>query len=376
MHRLFYVLQLASMAALLPLLGGRFEAAGFDGLTIGGLMATFPLGRLLAAPLWAILADRYRVAGLVLRLSSILSGLAGMALARAESIPALAVAIFVFAATRAPIGSVLDALVLGRLSALGRPTAEYGRIRLWGSLGFLGGVLLASNWAETGLPTHLLADGALLAAAVVSFGFPLRGAGGPAPILPALRELAEAPFLVPLLVTGALQALTMSVYDTFFSVHVAALGLPEGVVGASVALGVGFEVLLMSFGRPFLARVGPARGMLLAALSGLPRWVVTATVADPVVLVATQALHGIGFGFFWLSGVQRMAQAARPEIAASSQSLWAAATYGFGALLGAGLAGLARRELGSEGIFWMLAGVSLLASLSALWLWRVDRPSE
>ena len=150
----------------------------------------------------------------------------------------------------------------------------------------------------------------------------------------------------------------------------------EGVVGASVALGVGFEVLLMSFGRPFLARVGPARGMLLAALSGLPRWVVTATVADPVVLVATQALHGIGFGFFWLSGVQRMAQAARPEIAASSQSLWAAATYGFGALLGAGLAGLARRELGSEGIFWMLAGVSLLASLSALWLWRVDRPSE
>ena len=50
LHRLFYVLQLGSMAALLPLLGGRFEAAGFDGLTIGGLMATFPLGRLLAAP--------------------------------------------------------------------------------------------------------------------------------------------------------------------------------------------------------------------------------------------------------------------------------------------------------------------------------------
>lgn len=362
------------MAALLPLLGGRFEAAGFDGLTIGGLMATFPLGRLVAAPLWAVLADRYRVAGLVLRLSAVLSGAAGMALARAESIPVLAGAIFIFAATRAPIGAVFDALVLGRLSELGRPTAEYGRIRLWGSLGFLGGVVLASNWAATGLPPHLLVDGTLLAAAGVSFGFPLRGACGPAPILPALRELAASPFLLPLLVTGALQALTMSVYDTFYSVHVAALGLPVGVVGASMALGVGCEVLLMVVGRPLLRRLGPSRGLLLAALSGLPRWLVTATATDPAVLVATQSLHGFGFALFWLSGVQRMSQAARPEIAASSQSLWAAATYGFGALAGAGLAGLARREFGSDGIFWMLAFVSLLASMSAVWLWRVDRP--
>ncbi len=376
LHRAFYVSQLASMAALMPLLGGRFEAAGFDGLTIGLLMAMFPAGRLFAAPLWALLADRYRVAGLVLRLAATASALAGMVLARAESVTTLAACLFVFSALRAPIGSVLDAFVLQDLVDRGRPREEYGRVRLWGSVGFMGGVIVASYWARWPVPPHLFGDVTLLASAALSFGYPWRGSGGPAPILPALRELAASPFLAPLLLTGALQALTVSVYDTFYSVHVTALGLPPMVVGASIAVGVTCEVGLMALGRPFLERLGPTRGLLLATVSGVPRWVATATVTDPVWLVAVQALHGLGFAAFWLSGVQRLSQAARVEIAASAQSLWAASTYGFGALVGAGLAGFARQHVGSEGIFWMLAAVSSFASVAAVWLWRADRPPK
>jgi hypothetical protein len=40
--------------------------------------------------------------------------------------------------------------------------------------------------------------------------------------------------------------------------------------------------------------------------------------------------------------------------------------------VGAGLAGWARAELGSAGIFTMLAVVSVLASFAALWLVNVD----
>lgn len=373
LHRAFYVLQLASMAALLPLLGGRFEAAGFDGVTIGLLMGMLPAGRLLAAPLWAYVADRHRIAGLVLRASALGSALAGMVLARSESVGALAIALFCFSAIRAPIGAVLDSFVLRALHDAGRPAQDYGRIRLWGSLGFVVGVLAAGAWDRVGLPPHLLADATLLGSAALAFLYPWRGQGGPAPILPALRELAAQPFLVPLLLTGALQALTISVYDTFYSVHVAALGLPSWVVGASVAAGVVCEVAVMAAGRPLLLRLGPARGMLLAAASGVPRWLVTAWAPDPALLIAAQALHGVGFGVFWLSGVQRMAQASRAEIGASAQSLWAASTYGAGALVGAALAGVARRSLGSAGIFLVLTAVSALATLTAVWFARRDR---
>lgn len=370
--RLFYFLQLASIASLLPLLAGRLEAAGVSGLTVGGLLALLPLGRLLAAPLWAAVADRYRLGGAVLRVSTGLSAVAGLALCRAESVPALAVALFVFSATRAPIGSVLDAFVLDGLRAAGRPATDYGRIRLWGSCGFLAGVYLASEVEALSLPMHIVSDVTLVGGFLLSFAFPWRGEGGPAPVLPALRELVGERFFVPLLLAGGLHALSMSVYDTFYSLHIQSLGLGPRVVGLSVALGVGLEVLLMAAGRPLLERLGPARCLLLATLTGLPRWALTASLTDPVWLVAVQALHGIGFGAFWLAGVQRMSRGARPEIAASAQSLWAAGTYGVGALVGAVVAGWARSELGSTGIFWMLTVVSGLASLAALWLVRVD----
>lgn len=365
-------MQLASIAGLLPLLGGRLEAAGVDGWTVGALLALLPAGRLLAAPLWAAVADRYRLGGAVLRVSTGLSAAAGIALSRMESVPALAVALFVFSATRAPIGSVLDAFVLDDLRARGRPATEYGRIRLWGSIGFLVGVFLAAELPGLGVPPHLLADVALLAGFGMSFAFPWRGEGGIAPVMPALRELVREPFFAPLILAGGLQALSMSVYDTFYSVHIEALGLPTRVVGLSVALGVGCEVLLMAWGRPLLERLGPARCLLLATLTSVPRWVLMAVLTDPTLLVATQVLHGVGFGAFWLAGVQRMSRGARPEIAASAQSLWAAGTYGVGALVGAGLAGWARAELGSSGIFAMLTVVSVLASLAAGWLLWVD----
>lgn len=373
-HRVFYALQLGSMAALLPLLGGRLEAAGLDGLTIGLLMAMLPAGRLVAAPLWAFVADRYRLGGAILRLASVASAVAGMALARTDDVATVAATLFVFSAIRAPIGAILDSFVLRELADAGRPSSDYGRVRLWGSGGFLAGVAVASTASKVGLPPHLLADVTLLGAAATSFAFPWRGEGGPAPILPALRRLAAQRFLVPLLAAGALQAMTISVYDAFYSVHVRALGLPDPVVAASIAIGVTGEMLLMAGAGRVFGRLGPSRALLIATLSGIPRWILTATVHDPALLVATQALHAIGFGVFWVSGVQRMQQAAPPEISASAQSLWASATYGFGALVGAGLAGWARHSLGSAGIFEFLAAVAVLASACAAWLVRVEAP--
>ncbi len=368
----FYFLQLAGIAGLVPLLAGRLEVAGLSGWTVGALMALLPAGRLVAAPLWAAVADKYRLSGAVLRVSTGLSGIAGIALARAESVPALAIALFVFSATRAPIGSVLDSLVLDGLRAAGRPVSEYGRIRLWGSLGFLVGVFVAAELDGWGFPPHLVSDFCLVAGFLLSFSFPWRGEGGIAPILPALRELVGEPFFAPLILAGGLHALSMSVYDTFYSLHVESIGLPQRVVGLSVVVGVGCEVLLMAWGRPLLERIGPARCLLLATLVSIPRWLIMANSTDATVLVAAQVLHGVGFGAFWLAGVQRMSRGARPAIAASAQSLWAAGTYGIGALVGAGLAGWARAELGSAGIFTMLAVVSVLASFAALWLVNVD----
>lgn len=370
----FYFVSLGALAAVIPFLSARFEAAGLDGHQIGALMAMLPLGRLLSAPLWGVLADRYRMAGTLLRIGCALALGGGIVLLGAENPWVGATGLFLFAAGRTPLGPLVDTFVLQALARPPHDPREYGKIRLWGSVGFLALALAAGRMADAGLDPMLLGVGLLALTLLFSFRFPTRGAGGPAPVGPALVALAKQPFLVPLLGMACLQALTLSVYDTFFSAHVRALGLPSTVTALAVVVGVACEVTVMQLGRPLLARVGTANALLAAAIAAVPRWALTAWITDPVALVAVQALHGVSFGVFWIAGVQMMAERAPAEVSASAQSLFSAASYGVGALLGAVLAGEVRAAWGTGAIFVALTLVSCGATLFAAWLVVRERP--
>lgn len=369
--RLFFFVVLGGLGAVVPFMGARLESLGLSGAELGSVLAMLPVGRLLGAPLWGWLADRYRMSGLLLRVGCALSGLGALLLALAHSLPAALFAVLLFAVGFMPLTPLMDATILRALAAAGQPARDYGRVRLWGSVGFMCSALAAAAAARADLYQPVEQGAALLGLGfLLTLRLPRRGEGGPAPILPALRVLARSPFLAPLLLTASLQALTLSVYDTFFSVHVKALGLPELVTAAAVAVGVGAEVSLMRASPRILSRIGPQHLLLVAALAGLPRWAATAWVSDPTVLVALQVLHGVTFGAYWVSAVQIMGGRAPAAVAASAQSLLAACSYGLGALAGALLAGQILERWGSRAIFGALTLVSALAVVSALALIR------
>jgi PPP family 3-phenylpropionic acid transporter len=376
---LSYFFALGALGAIVPFLGGRLEAAGLDGGTIGLLMAMLPLGRILSSPVWGWVADRYRMAGVLLRLGcgmALVGELLLLASGHAGGPVLAAVGLFVFATGRVPLGPLVDTVILDHLRAVGRDPREYGSIRLWGSVGFLGVAACAAWMSDSGRDPLILGAVLLTVTMGFAFAFPTRGGGGPAPIGPALAALAREPFLVPLLLTAALQALALSVYDTFFSVHVQALGLPASATAAALALGVTGEIVVMRFASPILRRLGAANALLVAALVGTLRWGLTAALADPVALVAVQALHAVSFGFFWLAGVQMMAERAPVSVSASAQSLFSAASYGVGALGGALLAGEMRARFGSVAIFQALTLVSVGSVVSAAWLVRRTRTPQ
>lgn len=371
--RVYYFVSLGALAAVVPLLGGRLEAAGLSGHAIGALMAMLPVARLLSAPLWAWLADRWQMAGVLLRVGCAMALAGGVILMKAADPVFGAVGLFVFAAGRTPVGPLVDTVILRALSAPGRDPRDYGKVRLWGSIGFLVCAVVAAKLADAGVDALWLGVGLLALTFALTLPFPTRGSGGPAPIGPALTALAKQPFLVPLLATGALQALTLSVYDTFFSAHIQALGLPSVVTAYALAVGVTCEVAVMWWGRPLLARLGAPRALVLAAAAAIPRWWLTSLTADPVLLVVIQVLHGVSFGVFWIAGVQLMAERAPPQVSASAQSLFSTASYGVGALLGAVLAGAVRATWGTGAIFQALTLVSCGSLACAVWLWSRER---
>lgn len=367
--RVYYFIALGAIGAFAPFLAARLEAAGMSGGQLGLLMALLPAGRLLSSPAWALIADRFQAAGLLLRIGS---GVSLLAMCLLSPTPLMAaVAVLLYSIGRTPLGPLVDAMLIQTLSAPGHSPLDYGRTRLWGSIGFLTMAWLAGELASrtTGNPL-LLAIFLSLLLFLLSFRFPLRGSAGPAPVLPALRALAGDPALKPFLLTCMLQAITLSVYDTFFSVHVQALGLLPSVTGAAVVVGVCAEVGAMRFARPILTRLRPEGALLIAAAVAVVRWALTAYLDDPIPLVAVQVLHGVTFALFWLAGVQWISSRAPSAIAASAQSLFAATTYGLGALIGALIAGTVRASFSPPAIFMAMTIVSTLATIAAIVLIR------
>jgi MFS family permease len=190
----------------------------------------------------------------------------------------------------------------------------------------------------------------------------------------ALRALRDHPVLRPLAGVAVLHGATLAMYDHLFGLHLASLGFDSTLLGTAVGLGVAGEVLVMALGGPLLRRFGGLALMSVAVLSGLPRWWATATLTAPHWLVATQALHGLTFGAWWIGGVQLFAESAPKGLENTSQSILLACSFGVGAILAMVATASLLDSHGTKTLFQLAA---VLSGLAALGLIRVAlRPRQ
>jgi PPP family 3-phenylpropionic acid transporter len=375
---LLYAASYLALGALVPYLALELQGAGVWGTALLLCMAALPLGRLVAGPAWGMAADALRAPGRVLRIAAWLAPLpvVGMLLAlHHEHRGGVLLACVVYAALVAPIGPMIDALVLGALDRSAASPAAYGRLRRWGSLGYLLGSLTGGVARQhLGLsPLYLVLLGTLLLA-FASLGVPDEGRPASQPLLPAVRRLLQDRAMAGLLLAGALHFSVHVGAAALLSLHMVQAGLGTDWTGVALATGVVVEILLMSAGQPLLARFGP-RPLLLAALSlALLRWVGMSMVSTGPAMVALQASHGITFGAFWIASVALVERGAPPEIRASSQALLAAAVAGAGALLGMAGGSWVAETFDTWTFFRVGAGTAFLATLVAAATVREHRP--
>lgn len=365
---LLYALSFGSLGAVFPFLALRLREDGVGGMLLLVALSAQPAMRLLAGPAWGVLSDRYRIARGLLGLGAGLAAIGAALLASGPATSLLGALLFAFG--RAPLDTMLEGMTL---SALGSDQLAYGRIRLWGSVGFLLAGL-SSGWLldSSGItPMHL---GAGLCALMLLLVATLPRAQGyrPEPIGPALRSLWGAPGVPWLLGAGALHFLSHAGATTFLAVHLAAQGAPQTWTGLTLAVGVGAEISLMAAAPRLLSR-WPTGTVFLAAIAvALPRWLLNAALPDPLAVLILQSLHGITFGAFWVSAVARIGAASPPEVRTSAMSLLGAAVAGVGAL-GGNLIGAAMIERATtRDLFLVMAGVSALAILAG---WRAVHAS-
>ena len=349
-------------------------------------LAVREIATLFAAALWINVVAMPAIGALADRLGrrrTVMIVLAGIAILAYTALwrtggfwPLLALTLIAGTAQSAimPLG---DSITLAAVRDAG---IDYGRVRVWGSVSFIGAavasgaVLAQPGWANPGGNTILalvIAAAALLF--VTCLAIPGGGAQGDgASRWAALSALAgNRRFWHFAAATAALQASHQVLYG-FGTLYWRSLGFSDAVIGVLWAEGVVAEIVLFWQGGRLLRRLGPLGLMLVGGVAGIVRWSLMGLVPGLGAAFALQTLHALTFGATHLGAMNYLSRTVPPGAAASAQALYSGASAGIGSGLVMFAAGAAYAAYGGRAYLFMailsaagLAGVALLARSTA-----------
>lgn len=360
----FYFAYFALLGATAPYLGLYFHHLGFSGTAIGQLVAIPMLMRVLAPNLWGWLADRTGRRLSIVRLGAACTLLCFSGIYLGQGFAWLALIMAGHAFFWHAVLPQFEAITLAHLRD---QPQRYGRIRLWGSIGFIAAVA-GLGWAFEYVSLDLYPAYLLLVMAIIllaSLAVPgVKVDPGQRPETPAEPFLTtlRQPRVLAFFLAAALMQLSHGPYYTVFTLHLEELGYGRGVIGQLWSLGVVAEVLIFLVMPQLLARLALNTLLVAAFLIAAGRWLLLGALADHLaVLLFAQLLHAATFGCFHAAAIQFVQSHFDRRRQGQAQSLYAALS-GAGGALGALYAGYAWQVSGALAAF---AGASLAALAGA-----------
>lgn len=359
----FYFIHFFGVGVTLPFLNVYFDAVGMKGLQLGLLNAVPRLTLGFAPPLLGALADKFRRGREVLFLGAVLSVAAAFAMWGVEGFWPLLLLATLYSAARGSLVPIAENVCLREIEASG---AQYGRVRLWGSLGFIAaalGVGVLVDRTSVGAMFPVLAGNGLLLIGVIAF-FPREGGEARRRFRGGLMELLRnRPYMV-LVGSSTLVAFSAGPFSIYFSIYLKELGQPAWVIGTAWTAGVASEIFFFIYAQALQRRVGLkamiTAGMLACAL----RWEMVTWTESGALLVAIQTLHGVAFGVFHAASIQYVDRLSGAATKNTAQALYSSAEIGLGVTAGGLLASWLLPQWG----FTALLHIGALLSLAgAAW---------
>ncbi|MDX2264048.1 MAG: MFS transporter [Hyphomicrobiales bacterium] len=352
------------------------KARGFTEAEITLVFALPLLLRVVFTPLVSFIADK---AGNARALVFWLTHGAACALACLAAAPGHAMifaALTVYALLWTSVVPLTETIAVSAAKADG---ADYGRMRMWGSLTFIIAVAtggLAVDWGGPDAALWMVIGSAALMAGV-AHGLPQPGRSDvalpPIKLRQAARFARSGPFALFLLSATAVSA-SHAVYNTLATLHWLSLGISPTAIGLLWATGVIAEIALFWFAGRVVRAAPPTALMLIGASAAVLRWIVTATNPPLTVLFPVQMLHSLTYGAAHLGAIYFLARAVPSQFAATAQGLYAAVAAGVGMGAACIAAGPLYKAMNADA-FLVMAGLAAASVVFTLWLaavWRGD----
>lgn len=367
----FYFFYYAFIGMFSPYWSLYLESIHFNAVEIGILMSVQPLMRMLAPSLWGWLADHTGKRLLVVQVAAALSAVFYLGVFMTTSFWGMLLVLGLMGFFWSASMPLVEATTL---SYLGQHAARYGRIRSWGSVGFIVSVVGMGYAFDYIAVAWLLWAGLICELGILVFSRLI-------PWTPVLAHHTDQQSIMQILLQPRVLALfgacfLMSAahgpYYTFFSIYLVEHGYAKSAVGGLWALGVICEIAVFFLMPRLTRRYGLTRILIASFSLAVARFMLIGWGVDfLLLLLVAQVLHAATFGAYHAASVGLVHELFQGRHQSKGQALFGSLTYGAGGVLGGLVSGPIWQYYGAGLLYTCSAVMALLGLL--LMMWRPGR---
>jgi nucleoside transporter len=345
-------LQYAIWGAWAPILSDYLKnTLGFSGAQFSLIYSLLPLATIIAPFIGGQVADRYLASQKVVAGLQLAGGIFLILIATTTAYGTMVWLMLVYCLLYAPTLALTNSIAFINLQ---NSEKEFGKIRVWGTIGWITAGYLLTLWrigAQSASGLAFKGDMLLLAGifslimGIQAFSLPhtppRKEGVKPWAFLEALKMLKDRNFLVFIIIAFVVATELMFYYIltapflTSEKIGVSSTILPWVMTIAQVA-----EIFVLAFLLPYLiARIGIRKILTLGILAWPLRYIIFAIGQPSWLVIASLALHGFCFVFFFAAAFIYVDTVAPRDIRHSAQSLITLVTYGVGNYIGSLFAG-------------------------------------
>ncbi|MFA9461095.1 MFS transporter [Thiohalorhabdus methylotrophus] len=369
----FYFVYFATLGAILPYWSLYLQSLGMAALQIGVLVGAIQITKIFAPNVWGPLADRTGRRLSVARFTALGTILAFLPLYGLDTFWAMLPVVAVFAFFHAGPLPLVEGAVWDVVRSRG---AHYGRLRLWGSVGFiltavaLGPLLDYLGYVRLlDFLSALLVGILLFTLLVPEPGSAENDASGSGSLLDTLRRRRVWGFFA----TTFLMQASHGAYYGFFSIYMSGHGYSGLAIGLLWGLGVAAEVGVFLYTDQLVRRFGVRFILAGSLVLATVRWALIGSTNALAWLLAAQTLHAATFATFHAAAAHHTHELFPGNQRSSGFALYSSLAFGFGGGVGSLLSGGLWDEIGGGATFWVASGMAA-AGVAVMFLTRVAAP--
>ncbi|MEY3225204.1 MAG: hypothetical protein RL565_1394 [Pseudomonadota bacterium] len=362
----FFFLYFAYVGLVSPYASLFFLDRGFSVIEIAVLMSMLQITRIVGPFSWGWLSDYLSDRIGIIRFCACLAAVTFLCIFFLQSYVAFFIWMFVLhtiLSSLMPLGESATVHALFKDNSFDK---RYGRLRLWGSIGFIAMVLFAGElFQRKGIELYPIV-GAVILIFLALNTFRLHE--------PKMerRKMVKGELLIVLfnpdvrwfLLSGFFMIFAHAALYVFYSLYLADLGYDKFQIGLFWALGVGAEVIFFYFQSKVLSRLDAEVVLQIAFGIGVFRFILIAFFPMTWVLILAQLMHAGTFGAHHSAATKLLQRWFTGPLQARGQALMATVSYGLGGTLGGLVAGWLWEATQPRNVFVMAALACGLAGMA------------